>query len=91
MKNPFLVTKRLRSSIWILSIIAFASCSERFVVLSDTNAYHIKSGVVFVVNPDSSLSTYEQFTMTTEEYKRLLESRYSVAASRKDDFLVLDR
>ncbi|MEO1255909.1 MAG: hypothetical protein AAFY41_13655, partial [Bacteroidota bacterium] len=56
-----------------LSII---SCSEKFVVLSDTNAYHIKSGTVFNVECDSTLRTYEQFTLSNEEFKELYQTRF---------------
>lgn len=72
-------TTFFRKKIWFYVIAIFfgtMSCTEKFVVVSDTNAYHVKSGKVFSVEYDSSLNTYEQFTLTKQEYKDLLEARY---------------
>ena len=71
-----------RKKTWYYSfaiILGTMSCSEKFVVVSDTNAYHVRSGKVFNVDYDSALNTYEQFTLTRDEYRKLLEARYGYA------------
>lgn len=77
MKQSTLTLKRQWHFVGILTIaLSIISCSEKFVVLSDTNAYHIKSGTVFNVECDSTLRTYEQFTLSNEEFKELYQTRF---------------
>ncbi|MEM6376839.1 MAG: hypothetical protein AAF705_01425 [Bacteroidota bacterium] len=77
MKNSTLFLKRKWHIVYAFTIaLSTFSCSEKFVVLSDTNAYHIKSGTVFNVECDSTLNTYEQFTLSSEEFKELYQTRF---------------
>jgi len=56
-------------------LFGLLSCSEKFVVVSDANAYHVGSGKVYAIQYDTSLRTYDQFELTKEEYKELVMQR----------------
>jgi len=70
--------RRKKELLLCLFVILFGSmsCAEKFIVVSNTNVYHVRSGVVFSVHYDSSLNTYDEFKLPKEEFRKILKNRY---------------